>query len=233
MFVSSTSPVELRYAAEWRPFPSDAVESTQRTQFRLSPWQIIAIIAGLLVVIVGSLLYIGSLRSGPASIATQTGTTAQPTVAAPTAGTTAAPPPTAVATSSGSLPAPVGGSVGSQLRVAGLRLTVVSVTTSVSPTHPTPALRSGNRFYLVEVLYENASGRPAFVSPFDWALTDQAGRVYEVVQPGLSNDLTDRQLPSGGEARGVIGFDVPSSATGLTVHYASEQGDEEAAVPVG
>jgi len=228
--------VELRYAAEWRPFPSEAVEPTQRTPFRLSPWQIFAIVAGLLVVIVGSLLYIGSLRSGPSSTATRTGTTAQPTAqptVAATSATTAAPPPTAVATSGGSLPAPVAGSVGSQLRVAGLRLTVVSVTTSVSPTHPTPALKSGDRFYLVEVLYENASGRPAFVSPFDWALTDQAGQVYEVVQPGLSNDLTDRQLPSGGEARGVIGFDVPSSSTGLTVHYASEQGDEEAAVPVG
>jgi hypothetical protein len=118
------------------------------------------------------------------------------------------------------------------VRVSGLRLTVVSATANVQGVRPTPPLRAGDRFYVVEVLYENTAGKPAIVSPYDWALTDQSGAVYGAVPPGLPSDLTERQLPSGGEARGLIGFEVPPAAAGLTVHFAAEQNDEAATVPV-
>jgi serine/threonine-protein kinase len=207
---------ELRYAPEWRPFPSEAVEPGPRG-FGLS-WQIAAIAAGLLVVLVGLLLYLGSLRPGPSSSA-RTG------VPPPTGSTVVPPPPNG-------LPAPVTGTLGSQVRVAGIRLTVVSAATGVQGVRPSRAPDPGDSFYVVEVLYENSSGRPVVVSPFDWTLTDQAGKVYSPEAPGLPSDLTDRLLPSGGEARGLIGFVVPAGASGLTLHYSAEQGDDSAIVPV-
>jgi len=190
-FLPPGSPLELRYAPEWRPFPTEVAEPSRRG-FRLS-WQIAAIAAGLLVVVIGLLLYLGSLRPGPSSTATSDVTPpVVPTSVPTTVPATAAPP------SGNGLPAPVTGSVGSPMRVAGLRLTVVRVTPGVQGARPTPALRPGDRLYVVEVLYENASGRPAVVSPYDWALTDRSGQVYGAVATGLPNDLTDRQLPSGG-----------------------------------
>jgi serine/threonine protein kinase len=218
-FIPSSAPAELRYAPEWRPFPSEAAEPAPRG-FGLT-WRMVAIAAGLLVVLIGVALYIGSLRPGPSSTA-RTGATPPPIVA------TAPPPPPP----RNGLPAPVTGSVGSPLRVAGLRLTVVSATANVQGVRPTPALPAGDLFYVVEVLYENTGGKPAIVSPYDWALTDHSGAVYGAVPPGLPTDLTERQLPSGGEARGLVGFEVPLSAAGLTVHFAAEQGDEAAIVPV-
>jgi serine/threonine protein kinase len=242
MFVPSTAPVELRYAPEWRPFPSDAQEvSKPRSPFRLSTWQIAAGGAGLLVVIVGSLLYLGSLRqNSTAGSNARTGAppaatlapTRPPSTTAPTAAPTAAPPPPTTAPLNGPLPPPVTGSVGAPVRVNGLQLTVENATANVQGGHPTPPVPAADRFYVIDVLYENTTGRPVFVSPFDWSLTDQNGQVYGATQPGLPNDLTDRQLPSGGESRGLIGFAVPASATGLIVHYAAETGDAEAAVPV-
>jgi hypothetical protein len=216
--------LELRYAPEWRPFPTEAAEPQGRG-FRLS-WQLAAIGAGVLVVLIGLLLFLGSLRPGPSS-------TARSDVSPPVVATTAPVLPTAPPPRSGGLPAPVPGSLGSTVRVAGLRLTVVSAASGVVGARPSPAPRPGARFYVVEVLYENASGRPAIVSPYDWTLTDQTGAVYGAVEPGLPNDLTDRLLPSGGEARGLIGFEVPPSAAGLTVHFEAELGDEGAVVPIG
>jgi serine/threonine protein kinase len=221
-FLPSGGPVELRYAPEWRPFPSETAEPRPRGGLRV-PWRIVAIAAGVLVVLVGVLLYLGSLRPGPAS--TATATTTPPT----TIGT--APPATASPPGRG-LPAPVTGSLGSPLRVAGLRLTVVSAASNVQGVRPSPAPKAGDRFYVVEVLYENSSGKPAIVSPYDWALTDQTGAVFAAVPPGLPSDLTERQLPSGGEARGLIGFDVPQSSSGLALHYAAEQTDDVAVIPV-
>jgi serine/threonine-protein kinase len=221
-FIPSSAPSELRYAPEWRPFPTEAAEPRPRS-FGLN-WRIAAIAAGLLVVLIGVLLYIGSLRPGPSSTA-RTGVTPPPTAVPATAAPTTPPP-------KNGLPAPVSGSLGSPVRVSGLRLTVVSATANVQGVRPTPPLRAGDRFYVVEVLYENTAGKPAIVSPYDWALTDQSGAVYGAVPPGLPSDLTVRQLPSGGEARGLIGFEVPPAAAGLTVHFAAEQNDEAATVPV-
>ncbi|TMC06443.1 MAG: DUF4352 domain-containing protein [Chloroflexi bacterium] len=224
-FVPSTAPVELRYAAEWRPFPTEAEEARRPQPFKLT-WQIVAIAAGLLVVILGSLLYIGSVRQSPQST-TQAHTSTSPPVSTATAPPVSLPPATAAPI--GGLPAPVGGSVGQPVRVAGLRLTVVHVT----PNAQGVQTAAGSRFYLVEVLYENTSGRTALVSPFDWALTDQAGQVYDEARPGLSNDLSERQLKAGAEARGVIGFNVMPNATGLVLHFASQQDDEAATIPIG
>jgi serine/threonine-protein kinase len=231
-FMPSGAPVELRYAPEWRPFPTEVAEPTRRG-FGLS-WQIAAVAAGLLVVVIGLLLYLGSLRPGPASTARSgtVPTTATLPSTAPTTGTVPTVAPVTNPPVTSGLPAPVAGSVGNALRVAGLRLTVVSASASVAGTRPNPPVDAGDRLYVVEVLYENASGKPVVVSPFDWAMTDQSGTVYGAVAPGLPNDLAERQLPSGGEARGVIGFEVPRSATGLVLHFNAEQSDDAAIVPV-
>jgi len=183
-------------------------------------WQLAAIGAGLLVVLVGLLLFLGSLRPGPPSTARSSTQTPATTVTLPPA--TAAP-------STAGLPAPVTGSIGRQMRLAGLRITVVGASPSAPGARQAPA---GDRLYVVDVLYENSSRSGAAVSPYDWVVTDRAGTVYGVVPTGLANDLTERQLPPGGEARGVIGFEVPSSATGLQVHFGAELGDEAAVVPI-
>jgi serine/threonine protein kinase len=221
-FAPSGGPVELRYAPEWRPFPSEAVEP-QRRSFGLS-WQIVAIGAGVLVVLIGLLLYLGSLRPGPESSARST---TQPSA------TNVTPPPATAGPSSGGLPAPVNGSIGRQMRLADLRVTVVSASADVPGVHPSPAPAAADLLYVVDVLYENSSrNQAAAVSRYDWAVTDKSGSVYGAVPTGLPNDLTERQVPPGGEARGVIGFEVPASATGLEIHFSTELGDEGAVVPI-
>ena len=221
-FMPSGGPVELRYAPEWRPFPSEAAEPRPRS-FGLS-WQIAAIGAGVLVVLIGLLLYLGSLRPGPES-------SARPTTQTPV--TSGTPPPVTAGPSNGSLPAPVSGSIGRQMRLGDLRVTVLSSSTSTANVHPSPTPPAGDLLYVVNVLYENSSRSQAVaVSPYDWAVTDKAGLVYGPVPTGLPDDLTERQVPPGGEARGVVGFVIPASATGLAVHFGTEVGDEGAVVPI-
>jgi hypothetical protein len=213
LFPPPSGPVELRDTPLWRPFPTDAVEPRRSGP----PALLLGLIAGLLVAVLLVVLTVRALRSAPQSVAGAGQVTAPPATATP------APPPRQPPPPSRSLPGPVAGVVGSPVNVSGVRLTVLSVG---------PEARGGAspRLLAVQVLYENTGHGRTEVSPYDWALTDSAGNPYPVVLTGLPTDLPERQLPTGGEARGVIDFSVPASATGLVLHYAAEVGDNTAAV---
>ena len=218
-FFAPAAAIELRHTAEWRPFPGEVREKPEENLVLL--WIMGALLAAILVATTASGL-LGSLLRPGATTSARAGT---PPPVAPTIAATAPP-----VTARGSLPAPVAGLIGNPMRVAGMRVTVVSEAASAPGARPVPSPRPGERFFAVEVLYENASGRPSIVSPYDWVVTDSSGTVYGAVEPGLPSDLTERMLPNGGEARGLVGFVVPQSASGLSLHYASEVGDEGAVV---
>jgi serine/threonine-protein kinase len=209
---ATAGPAELRDTPLWRPYPSEVQEPRPRTG---PPVWLLGLLAGLVVVALVVLLVTRLPHSEPGSAARNGPTNAPTTV--PTAQTQR--PPTS------RLPAPVTGAVGSPLTVSGLRITVQG---TGPDTRGVAA--PGQRLLAVQVLYENTGRGRAAVSPYDWAVTDAAGNVYSAVIPGLSTDLPERQLPSGGESRGTIDFAVPPSATGLVLHYAAEVGDATAVI---
>ena len=131
------------------------------------------------------------------------------------------------------LPKPVEGTIGRPMTLAGLQLTVLAVDTDAQ-AHLTPvSVPAGSRLVSVEVQYRNVARRAAVVSPFDWAVTDSSGGSYTAVASGTASDLPQIELAPGRTVRGVIGFAVPTAARGLVVRFASELGDDSAAVVVG
>ncbi|HXM56737.1 MAG TPA: serine/threonine-protein kinase [Candidatus Dormibacteraeota bacterium] len=208
---------ELRESPLWRPFPS-ATPAPVRRSWRPPLWLLASIAAGLLVAVTVVTLVVQSAGSVPRS----TARIASP--APPTSRPTAAPTPRR-----GTLPAPVTGSVGQPLVLSGVRLTLITTTPAVQTQ---PLLRTNERFVAVELLYENTGRPPAIVNPYDWVLTDDQGHTYGPLLPVQSNDLPQRQLPAGGEARGLVGFAVPTAATGLALHFAAEVGDDTAVFPL-
>jgi hypothetical protein len=209
---------ELRESPLWRPFPSAA--PAPRQPWRPPLWLLASIAAGLLVAVTVVTLAVQSTGSGPSSAARSS--------PAPTGRPTAVPTPRP-----GALPPPVAGTVGKPLVVGGVRVTLLTATADVTGATPLPLPRPGERFMAVDLLYENTGRPPAIVNPYDWVLTDDQGRTYGAVPTGLPNDLPQRQLPAGGEARGLVGFTVPTAATGLSLHYNADLGDDAAVFPLG
>jgi hypothetical protein len=207
---------ELRESPLWRPFPTAEPVPVRRDWWRLPLWLLVPIVAGLLVAIAIAVVTLQSLGSGIKS----------------TARSTASPPPvrvTAVPTPGRSgLPSPVPGTVGSDVVVAGVRLTV----SPASAQGGTLQARTGYHLVAVDVIYVNNGRPPVIVSPYDWEVLDASGAVYGGEPPGLLNDLPQRQLPSGGEAHGLVAFAVANGATGLVLHYNAEVGDDGAFFPL-
>jgi hypothetical protein len=124
------------------------------------------------------------------------------------------------------LPTPVRGVVGSTMRVAGVQVKVVSVT---SGGQSSPPIDADDRFLLVSVRYQ-AGGGGTFTSPYDWAITDGGDRVYTPVVDGVKSPLAERGLAAHQARSGQIGFVVPRSARGLVLHFDAPVGDDGAQV---
>jgi hypothetical protein len=139
----------------------------------------------------------------------------------------AGPRPAAVA--SRALPAPVRGAVGSPMRLAGLRLTVLGVDPGALPP-PSARMDTGDRFVTVRLQYQADGGGPAIVSPYDWVVSDASGATYAPVTNGVDGALPDRELARNQGVRGQVGFVVPRTAQGLVLHFGAERGDESAQV---
>src|SRR5262249_10598967 len=130
------------------------------------------------------------------------------------------------------VPAPVDGSLGSPMGVAGLRLTVLSAMLDAQPPAAVE-LRAGDRLVVVQGLYQAGGATPAVAAPDDWVVTDDAGTVYGAVQDGLSGAVGEGWMGPSGTARGVLGFAVPRASQGLVLHFDADSGDDAAQVPLG
>jgi len=132
---------------------------------------------------------------------------------------------------SAGLPAPLRGSIGRPVDVAGLRVTVLS-SGSVS-RQAFPAAPPGQaRLLAVRVRFENTGGGQVPVSPSDFAVTDSAGRVFQGTPLGGTDDLPERQLGAGQSVVGRVGFVLAAGAGGLVLHYESEVGNQSMVVPL-
>jgi serine/threonine-protein kinase len=133
-------------------------------------------------------------------------------------------------TPAASLPAPVAGTIGSPFRVAGLALTVVTVSSQAPP--PNVQATAADRLVVVLVRCQADGSGPGIVTPYDWSVIDASGAVYRPVVDGVGEPLAEKELRNGQTIEGRIGFVVPRAAQGLTLHFGAEVGDEAGLVPI-
>jgi len=110
-------------------------------------------------------------------------------------------------------------------------VTVVSANLDFKSANDYTRPTAGNRFVVVEILYENTGTEKLAFNPFDWKLTDSSGFSYEHGYSGKGPDLNSGDLAPGEKARGFITYEVSTSATGLTLKLTL--GDDMMTVPLG
>lgn len=131
-------------------------------------------------------------------------------------------------------PAPksVTGTVGNAMQLTGGTVTVVSVDLNFVSTNEFAQPKAGNRFVVVEVLYENTGSDKITYNPFDWKMSDSSGFSYDQsFVGGREPSLHSGDLQPGEKARGFITFEVPQSAGGLVLK--SSLGDDNMNITLG
>ncbi len=157
------------------------------------------------------------------------------------AGGSAAPAPPAGGSSGSTLPAPPasgssGGTtpVGQAVEVSpDLLMSVIAVERSAGNDFFKP--NAGNTFLLVRVSFTNRSASPQIVSSLlSMSVRDAAGTKYEMstTATALVNELIDGEIAPGATKTGVVGFEAPASATGLTLVYEPFGGGRAVSVPL-
>lgn len=164
------------------------------------------------------------------------------TLAAAIASGGAAPaPPAGGGSSGGSVPAPPAGGSGGGTTPVGqavevspdLLMSVIAVERSAGNDFFKP--NAGNTFLLVRVSFTNRSSSPQIVSSLlSMSVRDAAGTKYEMsaIATTLVNELIDGEIAPGAMKTGVVGFEVPASATGLALVYEPFGGSRAVSVPL-
>ena len=107
--------------------------------------------------------------------------------------------------------------VGETVALNQAAVTVVSANLNFNSADQYNRPTAGNRFVVVEVLYENTGTDKLAYNPFDWKLTDSSGFSYDHGYAGKGPELHSGDLAPGEKARGFITYEVPTSAAGLTL----------------
>lgn len=128
-------------------------------------------------------------------------------------------------------PKNVTGTVGQPMHLTGVDVTVVSVDPNAKGGNQYLQPKPGNRFVATQILYENTGSDPYDFNPFDWNLTDSAGFSYNTTYADIGPELHSGKLAAGEKARGYITYEVPTSATGLTLKLKS--GEDTGRIPIG
>jgi Domain of unknown function (DUF4352) len=123
------------------------------------------------------------------------------------------------------------GKVGDALQLNGLTVTVVTADLNAKPGNQFIQPKAGDRFVVVQVLYENTGSESISYNPFDWKLSDASGFSYSTAYPGVAQELQSGSLSSGEKARGYISYEVPQSASGLSMKF--QRDDDTASVTLG
>ena len=117
------------------------------------------------------------------------------------------------------------------MHLNGVDVTVVTADVNAKPANEYIRPKSGNRYVTVQVLYEDTGTDQYNYSSYDWKLVDEAGFSYDTTYGGIGPELRTGSLSAGERARGYVTYEVPTSATGLTLKLKS--GDDNATVPLG
>jgi Domain of unknown function (DUF4352) len=125
----------------------------------------------------------------------------------------------------------VSGAPGQASQLNGVTVTVVSADLNARSTNQFIQPKAGNRFVVVQVLYENSGSDKVSYNPFDWTLSDSSGFSYTETYSGVDQALHSGDLDTGEKARGYISYEVPQSATGLSLKYKHD--DDSATVTLG
>ena len=161
----------------------------------------------------------------PTAVATDTpATAAEPTAiaTAPTpepAATVAVPTPEPTA-----IPEPQVFNVGDTVRLGDLHITVNGVRGSLGDSLWMP--EAGNYFVYVDVTFRNEGPQPEVVSTFlQMEIRDAEGRSYEIDFTAVAasgSASPDGEIGPGGTLRGEAGFQIPTTATGLTWRFSGD-----------
>ena len=117
------------------------------------------------------------------------------------------------------------------MHLNGANVTVVSVDPNWANPNGFIEPSPGNRFVVVEILYENVGQDKMSYNPFDWKLTDSNGFNYQQSYSGKDPALNSGDLTPQEKARGFITFEVGQSAQGLVLK--GTLGDDTMQVPLG
>ena len=127
-------------------------------------------------------------------------------------------------------PKTVTGAVGQVLHLNGVDVTVVSVDPNYKAANQFITPKPGNRFVVVEVLYQGTGSERIAYNEFDWSMSDGQGFSYQPSFADKEPQLHSGQLDPGGKARGFITFEISTTAQGLVVK--AKIGDDSASVPL-
>jgi hypothetical protein len=109
------------------------------------------------------------------------------------------------------------GKVGNRLALNGSAVSVVSFNPNFTNPNEFITPKTGSKFVVIEVLYENTGSDKISYSPSDWKATDASAFSYDGSFSGQDPALQSGDLNPGEKARGFITYEVPISATGLKV----------------
>lgn len=123
------------------------------------------------------------------------------------------------------------GTVGQPIHLNGVDVTVVSVDPNYKPANLFITPKAGNRYIVVEILYQRTGPDAVSYNEFDWTVSDSQGFSYQPTFADKGPQLNSGQLVPDGKARGFITYEVPTTAQGLVVK--AKIGDDSASVPIG
>lgn len=115
--------------------------------------------------------------------------------------------------------APDHGTVGQKVTSAGVGLSVVNVKRTSDSGNQFIKPKEGNEYLIVEVVIENEGRDKTPYNPMYFKVKDGEGFEYNVTMLMLDNDLKSGELAQGEKARGLVPFEIPKTAKGLTMSY--------------
>lgn len=122
------------------------------------------------------------------------------------------------------------GKVGDAMQLNGLTVIVLTADLNAKPTDAFFGPKAGNRWVVIQVLYENTGSDNVAYNPYDWKLVDSSGFSYSATYTGIGPELHSGDISTGGKARGYISYEVPQSAGGLTLKF--QHGDDSTTVTI-
>ncbi len=128
-------------------------------------------------------------------------------------------------------PKHVTGLLGQPIHLNDVDLLIASADVNYKPASKQLHPRSGYRFVVTDALYQNTGPDSIIYGPIDWTLTDGQGVSYAGSSSDREPALRPGELGPNGKVRGLVAFEVPTTARGLIV--TARVGDDTAAVSLG
>lgn len=100
----------------------------------------------------------------------------------------------------------------------------VSAPEQYTPKNEFDRASSGNQFVIIEVVYDNSSGKDGTYDASNFELKDKADHRYKRKYSGREPQLDSSLLPASQKVKGYITYEVPTNEEVTTVIYSSQAG---------